>query len=262
MGHAYSPLSMNTPRGGTLRLQPHRQSRNWVLHLNLDLLNGRCRTRMRRRAGSRECKERVTRQRAVEERSNDRRTVAETGEIMRNVTTRIRAGVALALFASVSLQAASVQALTYSGPPLETSCQPATAGPIPAGATVTCTLISDLSIAQGNPFTASPTLPTGAHVTNCVTTNPNIAVTQPGAKLPMFDTVQSPTGVAQSALGTSATPRRIRAPSPGYRSTSANQAPSSGRSRSPSRAGSTVAARSRVCWRCSGSLTAIRPPAM
>jgi hypothetical protein len=118
-------------------------------------------------------------------------------------------GAVLALFGSLSLAAMGavpVSALTYTGPPLETTCKNSSGnGPVPAGGSVTCAITSDLSISQGNPFTVSPVLPSGATITGCATTNPNIVATPPGGKLPLYLNPSRSTLTAQTAVDTSTT---------------------------------------------------------
>jgi hypothetical protein len=72
---------------------------------------------------------------------------------------------------------------------------------VEAGGSVTCTLKANLSIPQAAPFTITP--PAGATITACATPfAPTVMVAQSGGQtLPVFKTIQSPTGFAHTAIG-------------------------------------------------------------
>jgi hypothetical protein len=93
-------------------------------------------------------------------------------------------------------------AQTYTGAPFETSCQNASGdGPVHAGDSVICTITANVSFPQAAPFTVTP--PDGSTVTECATPfSPDRMTAQiGGSTLPVFVTVQSPTGAAHTAIG-------------------------------------------------------------
>ena len=116
--------------------------------------------------------------------------------IARNLAKFVLGGVVVALFAF------PVSAQTYTGAPFETVCQNASgSGPVQAGGSVTCTVTANVSFPQAAPFTIAP--PEGSTITGCATPYPADQMTAQvgGETLPVFNTVQSPTGAAHTAIG-------------------------------------------------------------